>query len=104
MGKGGQAKNCMRARSQQGRSSLRVSKAFCISHEKKENGTCRSSNIQCKNKIHICRSCLLDPLCDEPPPGVVGEVVGAEHLALDEGLQVLNLEMAHLRRSMYFEC
>ena len=41
---------------------------------------------------------LLDPLRDELPPGVVGEVVCREHLALDEGLQVLDLEVADLKR------
>ena len=40
----------------------------------------------------------LDPLRDELPPGVVGEVVCREHLALDEGLQVLDLEVADLER------
>ena len=41
---------------------------------------------------------LLDPLRDELPPGVVGEVVCREHFALDEGLQVLDLEVADLER------
>ena len=41
---------------------------------------------------------LSDSLHDELPPGVVGEVVCREHLALDEGLQVLDLEVADLER------
>ena len=44
---------------------------------------------------------LLDPLRDELPPGVVGEVVCREHLALDEGLQVLDLEVADLKRRIF---
>ena len=44
---------------------------------------------------------LLDPLRDELPPGVVGEVVCREHLALDEGLQVLDLEVADLKSMVY---
>ena len=43
----------------------------------------------------------LDPLRDELPPGVVGEVVCREHLALDEGLQVLDLEVADLKSMVY---
>ena len=51
--------------------------------------------------ISLCFvSVLLDPLRDELPPGVVGEVVCREHLALDEGLQVLNLEVADLGKRM----
>ena len=44
---------------------------------------------------------LSDSLRDELPPGVVGEVVCREHLALDEGLQVLDLEVADLKSMVY---
>ena len=54
--------------------------------------------------ISLCLACqchLLDSLRDELPPGVVGEVVCREHLALDEGLQVLDLEVADLKSMVY---
>lgn len=53
--------------------------------------------IQYDNKnTLVSRWVPLDPLRDKLPLGVVSEVVCSEHLALHEGLQVLNLEVAHL--------
>ena len=65
-------------------------------HNKKRAGSSQYKNIQCKKNTYLCG--VLDPLRNEPPLGVVGEVVGDEHIALDERLQVLNLEVADLMR------